>query len=140
MAVMYGNPVGLMTPYSQLNPNNTNTFGNGGSATQGGSPSGPSDEALPATSELTPSTSTQPEPQASAESSSISFSNSQALGRPDRPPPPKTTSPYEKTTVHFAVTVGIIAAVVAFLVTVGAFLVGRKKLKVHVRITSEYEC
>jgi hypothetical protein len=142
MAVMYEDPVGLMPPYSQIDPNTTNQFGDGGSA-QGASPSGLSDEPLPPNIELgsqpTPSTSSQPRPQASPDSS-LSTSNSQALGRPNRLPPPKMTSSHQKTTVHFAMAVGIIAAVVALLVIVGAFLAGRKKLKIHVRITSEYEC
>jgi hypothetical protein len=138
MAVMYENPVGLM---SQIDPNNTtNQFGDGGSA-QGASPSGLSGKPPPPNIELgsqpKPSTSSQPEPQASADSSPVSTSNSQALGRPNRLPPPKMTPPHQKATVHFAVAVGIIAAVVAFLVIVGAFLAGRKKLKIH---TFEYEC
>lgn len=136
MVVMSGNPVGVMPPNSQINSNTTNPFGDGGS-TEGVSPSGLYNEDIG--SQPTSSTSSQPGPQASADSSP-SLSNGQTLGRPKRPPPPKTTSLHQKTTVHFAVIVGIIAAVVAFLVAVGALLAGRKKLKIHVRISSEYEC
>lgn len=122
--VMSGDPVGLMPPNSQINSNTTNPFGDGGSA-NGVSPSGLHNEEIG--SQPTPSTSSQPGPQASADSSPLALSNSQALGGPNRPPPPKTTSPHQKTMVHFAVIVGIIAAVVAFLVAVGALLAGRKK-------------
>ena len=120
-----------MPPNSLLSPNNTNPFGNIGSA-EGVSPSEPNVEVG---SQPRPSTISQPEPQASADSS-----NGQALGWPNKLPPPKKTSPHQKTTVHFAVLVAIIAAVVAFLVIVGALLAGRKRRKIRVRITTEYEC
>ncbi|EDR06830.1 uncharacterized protein LACBIDRAFT_328569 [Laccaria bicolor S238N-H82] len=123
--VISGDPVGLMPPNSQINSNTTNPFGDGGSA-NGVSPSGLHNKEIG--SQPTPSTSSQPGPQASADSSPLALSNSQALGGPNRPPPPKTTSPHQKTMVHFAVIVGIIAAVVAFLVAVGALLAGDKRL------------
>ena len=126
-----------MPPNSQFNPNNTNPFGNVGLA-EGVSPSGPNVEPRPGLGvgpQPRPSTISQPEPQASADSS-----NGQALGWPNKLPLPKKTSPHQKITVHFAVLVAIIAAVVAFLVIVGALLAGRKRRKIRVRITTEYEC
>lgn len=141
--VLYGNPqgVGLMPPAtgSQLNPNTTNPLGGGGSAESGSYVAPyPSLEVGP---QPTPSSSSQHCWNQASANSSRSSSNSQALGGPNRLlPPPKTTSYHQKTTVHFAVLVGIIAAVVAFLVIVGALLAGRKRLKIRIRITTEYEC